>query len=195
MSRPRDQIGGTFECQHHQCKECISCGFCREEKSWYIVSSLITNTSTCNVVKQFQSYINNVIADTNDVCTCCGLFIPFGMDTLPTKVHLELVLAIEAAIIVDDDLDCWGHTDNSSHFYNTSYGMIVEKQIPKFGSANCINVLPCQKYPDIFSDLTPVKEAFIARVQSVMSVIKLRPSGTDSTASYHQIQGHTIVLP
>ncbi len=77
----------------------------------------------------------------------------------------------------------------------TYYGMIIEKQIPKFGSANCINVLPCQKYSDVLSDLTPIEEAFIACAHPVMFVIKLRPSGTGSTASYHQIRGHTVILP
>ena len=72
--------------------------------------------------------------------------------------------------------------------------MIVERQIPKFGSANYINVLPCQNYPDVLSDLTLVEKAFIARAHSVMSVIKLRCSGTGSTASYHQIRGHMVML-
>lgn len=133
---------------------------------------LLTDTSTRNAMNQFQSHINNVIADTNDVCTCYGLFIPFGTGTLLTKAHPEFVSAIEAAVIVDDDLDCCGRTDNGSHFCNSCYGMIVEKKIPKLGSANCINVSPCQKYPDVLSDLTPVEEAFIARAHPVMSVIK-----------------------
>ncbi len=77
-------------------------------------------------MKQFQSRINNVIADTNDVCVCCSLFIPFGTGTLLTKVHPEFVSAIKAAVIVYDDLDCCGYTDNSSHFYNIFYGMIVK---------------------------------------------------------------------
>lgn len=78
-------------------------------------------------MKQFQLHINNVIADTNDVYACYSLFIPFGIGILLTKIHLEFVSAMEAAIIVDDDLDYCGHNDNSSHFYNTCYSMIVEK--------------------------------------------------------------------
>lgn len=111
-----------------------------------------------------------------------------------TKVHSEFVLAIKATVIFNDDLDYCGYTNNSSHFCNTCYGIIVEKQIPKFGFVNCINVLPCQKYPDVLSDLIPVKEVFIACAHLVISVIKLKPSGTRSTASYHQICGYTIVL-
>ncbi|WP_375449087.1 DUF6570 domain-containing protein [uncultured Nostoc sp.] len=73
--------------------------------------------------------------------------------------------------------------------------MIIEKKIPKFGSANCINVSPCQKYPDILSDLTPVEEAFIACAHPVMLIIKLRPSGSGSSALYYRIRDHTVVLP
>ncbi len=156
---------------------------------------LLTDTSTRNVVKQFQSHINNVIADTNDVCTCCGLFIPFGTGTLLTKIHPEFVSAIEVAVIVDDDLDYCGRTDNSSHFCNTCYSIIIEKQISKFGSTNYINVLLCQKYPEVLNDLPLIKEAFIACAHSVISVIKLRPSIIGLTTSYHLIRGHTIILP
>lgn len=111
-----------------------------------------------------------------------------------TKVHLEFVSAIKAAAIVDDNHDCCKRTNNSFHVCNTCYSMIVEKSIPKFGSANCINVLPCQKYSDVFSDLTPIKKTFIACIYSVIFVIKLRPSITDSTTSYYRIQGLTVVL-
>ncbi len=128
-----------------------------------------------------------MIADTNDVYVCCDFFISFRYDTLLIKVHPEFVLAIEAAVIVDNDLDCFRCTDNSSHFYNICYSIIVEKQIPKFESANYINVLLCQKYLEVLSDLTLVEEAFITYAYSVMSVIKLKPCQTGSTACYHRI--------
>ncbi len=168
-------------------KNVLITDFTERKKAAALFPFLLTNTSTHNVVKQFQSYINNVIADINDICACCGLFILFVTGTLLIKANPEFVLAIKAAVIVDDDLDNCGRTDNNSHFCNTCYGIIVEKQIPKFGSANCINVLPYQKYPDVFSDLTFVKKLFIACAHPVMSVIKLRPSKTGSTTSYHWI--------
>lgn len=77
----------------------------------------------------------------NNVCAYCNLFIPFETDILLTKVYLEFVLAIEAAVIVNNDPDCYERTDNNFHFCNICYDIIVEKQIPKFESANCINVL------------------------------------------------------
>lgn len=128
-----------------------------------------------------------MIVDINDVCACYNLFILFETGILLTKVYPEFVLTIEVTVIVDDDLDCCRHIDNSFYFCNTYYGMIVEKQISKFGFANCINVLPYQKYIDALSNLTPIKEIFIAYVPLIISVIKLSPSGISITTFYHQI--------
>lgn len=136
-------------------------------------------------MKQFWLYIDNVIVDTNDVCTCSSVFIPFRTSTLLIKEHSELVSVIKVSVIVDDDLDRYGHTNNNSHFCNFYYNMIIEKKIPKFGSSNCINNLPCEKYPDVSSDLTFVKESFVICAHPLVSVINLRPSITSSTASYH----------
>lgn len=83
--------------------------------------------------------------DINDVYVCCSLFIPFRTGTLLTKLYPKFILAIKDTVIVGDNLDCFGHTYNNSHFCNTYYGMIVEKQISEFGSANCINILSYQK--------------------------------------------------
>lgn len=96
-------------------------------------------------------------------------------------------MAIKAIVIVNNNLEYYKHTDNSSHFYNTYYGMIVKKQIPKFESTNYINILPYQKSFDILNDLTLIEKAFIAYAHLVMSIIKLRPSETGSTAFYHRI--------
>ena len=126
-----------------------------------------------------------MIIDTNDVCACCDLFIPFGTCTLLTKIHSEFVSVIEAAVIVDDNLDCCRRTDNSSHFCNTYYVMIVNKQIPKFGSANYIHILLCQKDSNVFSDLTLVEKTFIACAHLIISVIKLRSNETDLIVSYY----------
>ena len=128
-----------------------------------------------------------MIIDINDVCTCCSLFIPFGTSILLTKIHPKLVSAIKAAIIVDNDLDCYRHTDNSSYFCNTCYVIIFERQILKFGSTNCINILPFQKYPNVFSDLTLVITTFIILAHPVMSVINLRPSRFCLTTFYYRI--------
>lgn len=68
-----------------------------------------------------------MIADTNNVHVYCNLFILFGTCILLTKAHPKFVFAIKAAVIVDENLNCCGYIDNSSHFCNTYYGMIIEK--------------------------------------------------------------------
>ena len=136
-----------------------------------------------------------MIADTSNVCACCGLFIPFEASTLLTRVHPEFVPAIKAIVIVKDNLDCYKRINNGSHLYKSYYCMIVEEKIPKFESVNCINILPCQKYPDVLSNLTFVEEKFIACTHSIMSIIKLRPTGFDSSAFYHRIRNRMVVLP
>lgn len=133
-----------------------------------------------------------MIADRNDICTCCSLYIPLRVSTLLIKVHPEFVSTIKAAVIVGDNLDCCRYTDNGSHFCKSCYGMIFEKNIPKFGSANRINVLSYQKYSNILSNLTLVKKIFIVRTHFVISIIKLRLSGFDFFALY--LWGYTVVL-
>ena len=129
--------------------------------------------------------INTVIADTSDICICYNLFIPFEAGPLKSRVYPKFVFAIEEAVIVEDNLDCYGHTDHGSHFCKSCYGMIIEGKIPKFGSAHCINVSPCQKYLDSFSNLTLVEKSFIACAHSVISIIKLKPNGSTSSTSYY----------
>lgn len=89
--------------------------------------------------------------------------------------------------MVDNNLDYCGYTDNSFHFSNTYYSIIVKKPIPKFESANCINILLYEKYFNIFSNLTFIKEVFITYTYLIISIIKLKLSKTGSTASYHWI--------
>lgn len=77
----------------------------------------------------------------NDVCNCYNIFIPFGADILLTKIYPEFVLAIEAAVIADNNLHYYRYSKNSFYFCKIFYNIIIEKKKPKFGSANCINVL------------------------------------------------------
>lgn len=156
--------------------------FAQKKVAIALFPSLLNDTFTHNVIKQFQLYINNVIANINDVCAYCGLFIPLGASILPTKVYLDFVLAIKAIIIGDDNLNYCRHINNGFHSCKFYYGMIVKKKISKFRFANCINILSCQKYPNIFNNSTPVKEVFIVFAHPVMSVRKLKPS---KTSLYH----------
>lgn len=130
-------------------------------------------------------HINNVIANKNNVCTYCSLFIPFRASILLTKIYLKFVLAIKATVIVNYNLDYYRYIINNSYFCKYCCSIIIEKKISKFGFANCIYILFYQKYLDIFSDLTLIKEAFIACIYHVIFVIKLKPNKTSLTTLYY----------
>lgn len=83
-----------------------------------------------------------MITNMNNVCTCYALFIPFRLDTLLTRVYLEFVSTIKAAVIVKNNLDYCRYINNSSHFCKPCYNMIIKKKIAKFEFVNCINILP-----------------------------------------------------
>ncbi len=84
-----------------------------------------------------------MIPETNDVYAFFSSFIPFGAGNLLTKIHLEIIFTIKAAVIVKDDLDHCGYSDNSFNFYKSCYDIIVEKKILRFEFANYINILFC----------------------------------------------------
>ena len=67
--------------------------------------------------------------DANDVYTYCGLIIPFGANTLLTKVYLKFLLTKNVVVIVSNEFDCCKYTDNSSHFCKSCYCIIAEKKI------------------------------------------------------------------
>lgn len=102
-----------------------------------------------------------------------------------SKIYLNFVLAIEAAVIINNNHDYFAYIDNRSHFCKSFYYMIVEKKISKFGSANYINVLSYWKYSNVFSDLTFVKKIFVICPYLIMSIIKLRFSKTGLSIFYY----------
>lgn len=128
-----------------------------------------------------------MIADTNDVFACYGLYILFQGGIMLIRVYLEFVSVIKVAVIIKDDLDYYGYTDNSSYFCKSYYDMIFKKKIPKFGSANCMNISLYWKYSAVFNDLSFIKEIFIACAHPIMSIIKLRLSGSGIFVLYHRI--------
>ena len=164
-------------------------GFAQREDAAALFPTSLTDTSTRDAVRRFQLHIDTVITNTNDVCVSCGLFISFGAGTVLTKVHPVFTFAVEAAIIIKDEFDCYGYSDAGFHFCESCYTMVVEKKIPKFGSINCINVSPCQKYTGVLKNLTVVGEAVIAWAHPIMLIMKLR------STLYHRIRDHTVLLP
>lgn len=90
--------------------------FIEKKKAAALFPPFFTLTITANTIKHFQLNINIVIGDTNDVCTYCGLFILFGTSIFLTRVYPEFVSVIKTALIVNDDLNCYGCTNNNFHF-------------------------------------------------------------------------------
>lgn len=128
-----------------------------------------------------------MIADTNNVCACYNFFILFGANIILTRVYSDFVSAIKAAIIVKKDFDCCGRINASSYFCKFCYSIIVKKKILKFGSATCINVLSYQKYFNVLNNLIIIEEAIIIYVYLIISIIKLKLSGSGISILYHRI--------
>lgn len=125
-----------------------------------------------------------MIVNINNVCSYCNLFILSRTSTLYPKVYSDFVFLMEAAVIANHYHDYCRHTDNGSHFCKSYYYIFIEKKITKFRSVNYINVLPCQKYPNILNDLTCVKKYLLF---AVILIIKLISNKTGLTVSYYRI--------
>lgn len=67
----------------------------------------------------------------------------FKTSFLLTKIYPEFVFAIKSDVIVEDNFNYYGYTNNSFQFCKSCYSMIILKKISKFEFVNCINVLPC----------------------------------------------------
>lgn len=109
-----------------------------------------------------------MIAKTNDISIHCNLYISFWANILLTRLDLNFIFSIEVVIIVEDNFDSCGYIDNSFHFSNSYYIMIIGKKILKFKSINFINILPNQKYFHVFINLIFVKIAIIAWLHFVI---------------------------
>lgn len=106
-------------------------------------SPMFNNILAYNAMKQFQLHINNMIADTNNICTHCNLFMRFGAKILLTKVYSDFVSIIKAAVMVNNDFIHCKYIDNNFHFCKSCHDMIVKKKILIFRSINYINILLC----------------------------------------------------
>ncbi len=154
-----------------------------------------SNHTTRIAIGRFQSHVDNVLANTKDVCANCGLFIVSGNLHCLHHDHPTLLAAFESRILVESDLNNFGRRGYEFLFCKTCYRRILESNPPKFGSTSQINVCECQSYPAALDGLTLVEEAVIARAHPVISILKLRPAGASFSASYQTIRGHAVDLP
>lgn len=155
----------------------------------------LTDLSTRNAIRRFQSHVDKVVADTKDVYSCCGLFIPAGTSHSVNRLDPILQQGLQLFAFIYSSLDCCGQDNTNLLFCKPCLCRTKELKPPKFGATNIVNVCTCQDYPGFLKDLTLVEEAVIACAHPVISIIKLRPSSTSLSASYHRICGHAVVLP
>lgn len=94
---------------------------------------------------------------------------------------------LKAIVITNDNFDYCGCSHSSFHFWKSCYSMIFEKKLLKFRSANCIDVLFCQKYLNFLCNLSLIKEIFITCVYPIIFIRKFGSNKTDSTVLYHWI--------
>ena len=115
-----------------------------------------------------------------------------------------LTPSTDARQILDEDpvirplegvLDLCGCTDGFWNLCPACYAALLRGLAPKFSAVNKINVTLCQNYPEALTDLTLTEEYLIAKSHPVGVVLKLRPSGRSSPASYHALRGHFIIIP
>lgn len=128
----QDEISRKLKYLCYQSKNLLGADFLKKNNTTVSFCFISINMSICNIIKQFQLYINNVIIDTNNVYAYYGFFILFKADTLLTKIYIELVLAIKVMVIINLYFEYYGNNKNNFHFYNFSYSMIVGKKMSKF---------------------------------------------------------------
>lgn len=90
--------------------------------------------------------------------------------------------------------DSYGHNNGKFWFCRSCFHYIQKLNIPKFGVINVVNIYPCQDYPNVLKDFIIVEKVVITCTYLVISILKLRLSGSKLSSSYQQIRGHAVVL-
>ncbi|PVH68338.1 hypothetical protein DL98DRAFT_380514, partial [Cadophora sp. DSE1049] len=80
-------------------------------------------------------------------------------------------------------------------FCTSCHTAVSRGDIPKFSALNLVNITTCQHYPSALKDLTAIEECLIAKSHPISAILKLRPGGRSSPATYNAIRGHMIVIP
>lgn len=82
-----------------------------------------------------------MIADRNNICICCNLFIIFVASSLLIKVYPDFVLTIKATMIINNYFDYCRYTNNGSHFCKKISTIILANQYTILGVVNGINTI------------------------------------------------------
>lgn len=154
----------------------------------------LTDFRTRKAIRRFQDKIARIRDSKTDVCASSGLFICVGSSKLLHRTDRLFQESIHLNLFTESDLDCCAQNGDCFMFCQQCFNSISKSILPKFGSINIVNKTSYQQYPLQLTDLTPVEEAMIALARPVILILKLRPSGVSTAASYQRIRGHAVVL-
>jgi hypothetical protein len=122
------------------------------------------------------------------VCSSCGRLVP-----VPELVEMEDADPLLQPMA--GHLDYCGRHESEWDVCLTCLKSLSQNALPKFSALNRVNMTMCQNYPAVLESLTPVEECLIARCHPLGIILKLRPGGHASPASYRALRGHFIVIP
>ena len=146
----------------------------------------ISSTHIRTAISKYEDEISAV--SERSICCSCGSFVATG-DIYKIDDEDDFMLPLQGS------LDDCGHYENTWGFCTSCYTALRHCAVPKFSAKNLVNVTMCQYYPAALEDLTVVEECLIAKCHPIGTILKLRPGGRPSPASYNALRGHMIVIP
>ncbi|KAJ5198759.1 uncharacterized protein N7498_007876 [Penicillium cinerascens] len=145
--------------------------------------------STPLVRQSIARFEKEMAVSSRDIACCtCGMLIPSN----DTRRFLDGDPVLEP---LAGFLDRCGYIDGFWNLCSGCHAPLLRGSVPKFSAGNKINVVLCQHYPEALKDLTLTEEYLIAKSHPVGVVLKLRPGGRSSPASYYALRGHFIIIP
>lgn len=145
----------------------------------------LSPTHIRSAVRRYEDAIED--ATNRAICTSCGSM--FHVTDIHTVAKEDPRLRL-----LHGKLDECGKHGDAWDLCSICLTSLSHQTIPKFSATNLVNITLCQSYPSILQDLTPVEECLIAKCHPIGIVLKLRPGGNSSPASYRAIRGHFIVI-
>lgn len=167
----------TFLLQEHESRVCASGLFLPD------VSVSLVRRSMARFELEME------VASRDVTCYSCGLLTPPPTGARQVLEQDPIIRPLEGF------LDQCGFTNGFWNLCPGCHAALLRGSVPKFSALNKINVTLCQNYPEALTDLTLTEEYLIAKSHPVGVVLKLRPGGRSSPASYFALRGHFIIIP
>ena len=155
----------------------------------------IDDNNIYSSVLQYQSHIDSVIEGLKCVCEYYGLFAlekeyqVFAIDDF--FIHNSVI----SGLLVILNIDSCGIFDNGIYLCLTCKKLFLLGNRPKFEILNGLSYADCQSYLLSLVDLFMTKKVVIAHAHPVISILKLKPSGTFNPAAYSGIKRYAVLLP